>query len=260
VYGGTDTAIWRVESGGEVYALRVFQRGQQNACLRERKVMQAAQTAGLPVPQVYAVGEWQEYPALLLGWLPGRTVFAELRARPWKCWQLGVASGRMHATIHALPAPDLLLQQPDDWIEWPGSEEAPLQERLRLIECQVPALLHMDYHPLNVLTDGKRITAVLDWRNACAGVPQADFARTASILRVDTIGRPGLFAMGIRRIFEAGWRAGYAEKNRLAEDLSLFYAWSGAVMERDLAAKRSPEDLARIHKWTLKWKRRAGCL
>ena len=86
---------------------------------------------------------------LLLSWLPGWPVAEELRVHPWRAWKLGVVFGRMHATIHTLPA---------------------------------PAILH-DH----------------------------------------------------------------------------LYAWAGAVMERDLAPKRTPEDLARIHQWAMRWKARAGC-
>src|SRR5438132_39917 len=40
------------------------------------------------------------------------------------------------------------------------------------------ALLHLDYHLLNVMTDRSRVTGVLDWTNARAGDPRADLART----------------------------------------------------------------------------------
>lgn len=38
------------------------------------------------------------------------------------------------------------------------------------------ALLHCDYHSDNVLTDGRRITGVIDWGNACYGDPLYDVA------------------------------------------------------------------------------------
>lgn len=259
VQGGTDTAIWRVERAGQIFALRVFQRGQFDDCRLEQEVMQAAQVAGLPVPQVHASGNWQEHPALLLSWLPGRPVFEELRARPWRARRLGTLFGRMHAAIHELPAPDVLRQQSEAWIRWSGSGEQALQKRLRSTNYQADALLHLDYHPLNVLTDGKRITAVLDWRNALAGDPRADAARTVFILRLAGFGRLRLLEVVVRRAFESGWRAGYAQKRRSLGDLSLFYAWAGAVMERDMASKCTPEELARIRRWTMRWKTRVGC-
>src|SRR5260370_768251 len=137
-------------------------------------VMQATMLAGLPVPQVHAAGTWRNHPALLLSWLPGWPVTDELRMRPWRAWQLGALFGRMHAAIHTLQAPGILQNHPDAWIDWLGPDEQSLQECLRSIDHRVDVLLHLDYHPLNVLTDGKSITGILDWRNARAGDPRAD--------------------------------------------------------------------------------------
>ena len=256
VRGGGDTAIWRVERAGKVYTLRVFQCGQDDACQHEQAVMQAAKAGGLPVPQVHAAGKWHDYPALLLSWLPGKPVAEDLRAHPWRAWHLGLLFGNMHATIHTLTAPEFLCQPSKNWINWSGLDDRPLQERLHSIEHQTNTLLHLDYHPFNVLINGNKITGVIDWRNACAGDPRADAARTVSMLCIDGIGRPAFLEMIIRRIFEAGWRRGYEHKSEALGDLSLFYAWAGAVMERDLASKRAPEDLKRIHQWTMKWKQR----
>jgi aminoglycoside phosphotransferase (APT) family kinase protein len=169
----------------------------------------------------------------------------------------------MQAAIHALHAPSILLQQPDEWIAWPGPGDAVLQECLRTTDHRTDALLHLDYHPLNVLTDGRTITGVLDWTNALAGDVRADVARTVSILRIDFVddGTPRLLLeRAVRRVFEQGWRAGYEQQGTPLGDLSLFYAWAGAVMERDLAYKREARDLTRIHRWTMSWKERVGCV
>jgi aminoglycoside phosphotransferase (APT) family kinase protein len=259
VHGGSDTAIWQVERAGETYALRVFRKGQHDDCEREKTVMQTAMVAGLPVPQVHTTGIWRDHPVLLLSWLPGWPVADELRVRPWRAWQLGVLFGRMHAAIHTLPAPGILHQHPEAWIDWLGPGEQSLEKCLRTIDHRVDVLLHLDYHPFNTLTDGKSITGVLDWTNARAGDPRAASARTASILRVDTVGKPRILESAVRRVFEQGWRSGYEQKGAALGDLSLFYAWAGVVMERDLAAKREPEDLARIHHWTMRWKEHSGC-
>ena len=82
VQGGSDATIWRVECIDEIYALRVFGKGQHSDYEREQQVMQETRAAGLPIPQVHAVGIWHDRPALLLSWLPGRTVADEVRTRP----------------------------------------------------------------------------------------------------------------------------------------------------------------------------------
>jgi aminoglycoside phosphotransferase (APT) family kinase protein len=152
----------------------------------------------------------------------------------------------------------VLREQPDTWIAWAGDGATQVQARLKHMDLRRDALLHLDYHPLNVMTDGTRITGVLDWTNALAGDPRADAARTVTILRVDYVGGgPALtLERGVRRLFESGWRRGYEQVQALG-DLTLFYAWAGAVMERDLAAKRTAKDLARNHRWTARWARRA---
>jgi hypothetical protein len=186
----------------------------------------------------------------------------ELRARPWRAWKLGVRFGRMQAAIHAVPAPGALRRYPDSWIAWAGPAAEPLQARLRAADHRADALLHLDYHPLNVMTDGTRVTGVLDWTNARAGDPRADAARTVTILRVDVKGGGASLVLerGVRWLFEQGWRHGYTRAAGPLGDLTPFYAWAGAVMGRDLAHKRGPRELARIHRWTTTWNRRAGCL
>jgi aminoglycoside phosphotransferase (APT) family kinase protein len=153
VTGGTDTAVWRVTRGNDAFALRVFGPGRMESCHREAETMSAAGAAGLPVPRVHALGAWEGHPAVLLSWCAGRTLLQELQSRPWRIWPLGLRFGRMQAAIHAVAAPPILRQHPEAWIQWAGPEEAALQERLRALAPSAAALLHLDYHPLNVMTD-----------------------------------------------------------------------------------------------------------
>src|SRR5882672_6744311 len=109
IAGGWDTQIWRVSDKSDVFALRVFRPEQLATCHREAVVMRFASDGGLPVPKVHAEGVGDGRPALLMSWCPGRTLLAEVQARPWRIWSLGVALGRMHARIHALSVPPVLL-------------------------------------------------------------------------------------------------------------------------------------------------------
>ena len=56
VSGGRDTAIFRVELGGVLYALRVFRPEEDAVARREAEVMRAAGEGGVPVPRVCAEG------------------------------------------------------------------------------------------------------------------------------------------------------------------------------------------------------------
>lgn len=251
--GGSDTAIWRVEAAGVVYALRAFRVGEQEDCDRERAAMQAASAAGLPVPRVHAAGSWRERPALLLDWLPGLTVFEELCRHPERAELLGALFGEAQARLHTIAAPTALAGRPDEWLAWLGPDQPALAARLRASHYPGTALLHLDYHPLNVMTDGERITGILDWRNTAAGPPRADAARTHAILLVDAPQHVEPQARAILEIFTHGWQTGYLRGGGSLGEMAPFYVWAGATMLRDLAAKRSPDDLARIRAWTDGW-------
>ena len=57
------------------------------------------------------------------------------------------------------------------------------------------------------------------------------------------------------------WRHGYEQAAGPLGDMTLFYAWAGAVMLRDLAPRlaNAPHNpLARVRRWTNEWKRHAG--
>jgi aminoglycoside phosphotransferase (APT) family kinase protein len=265
-----DTAIWRVEAGGQTFALRLFRPEQANSCRREIAAMRAAAEAGIAVPRVHAEGVWRDRPAMLLGWVPGRTLTAEIQARPWRLWPLAVAFGRMQARVHAVAAPPLLGPTPDAWLRWLGPEQPALADRLRALAPDAAALLHFDYHPLNVMTDGREITGVIDWTNTAAGDPRADFARTLVILRVavdmDTSSSSAGQAM-VKRLaigmLIRGWRRGYAEVAGPPGDLAPFHAWAGVAIERDLTPRSGrhglpPRALAGLRRWTAEQKRRAG--
>ena len=267
VSGGWDTAIWRVERGDERFALRVFRPEQAAMARREAAVMRAAASAGLPVPRVHAEGAWRDRPALLLAWCAGRPLVDELRARPWRVWTLGDAFGRMQARIHAVHAPDALRGRPGAWIDWAGPAEEPLRSRLQAVASAEEALLHLDYHPLNVMAEGARLTGVLDWANARAGDPRADLARTLTILRLTPTPPdvPPLLTLLLRRLLERAWRRGYRQVAGPQRGMGIFYAWAGGVMVRDLAPKigqpgvwLEPRHLDDMRGWTERWRRRAG--
>ena len=177
---------------------------------------------------------------------------------------LGLAFGRMQARIHAVSAATLHSHR-GDWISWAGPDEMPLQEHLRALNPRMDALLHGDYHPLNVMADGARITGVLDWPNALAGDPRADLARTFAILRYP----PGLRTNRVERaaitLFLRCWWRGYQRAAGRVEGMGPFYAWAGAATVRDQEAKIGlpncpiqSHDLDPLRRWTAEWKRRIG--
>jgi aminoglycoside phosphotransferase (APT) family kinase protein len=267
VQGGWDTSIWRVESDGAVYALRVFRAEQAEVCRREVIAMRTAADGGLPVPRIHSEGSWSGRPALLLSWCSGVPLWQALKARPWRAWALGVKSGQMLAQLHTVPPPEELRRSDRDWIAWAGPEEELLQARLRALAGRPEALLHLDYHPLNVMTDGRQVTGILDWANTAVGDPRADLARTFSILRFAPAGAKTMrwLVIAVARCLELGCWYGYRRETGPLPDMPLFHAWAWAVMARDLAPKLGrpgiwlrPHHLDGIRRQAAVWKRRAG--
>lgn len=266
VAGGWDTAIWRVDRGAVSSALRLFRPEQASTARREALALRAL-VGHAPVPEVQAEGTWRGRPALLLSWVPGRPLAHALRARPWLAWRLGYAFGRAQARIHAVPVTAALRQIETDWIAWAGPGEEALQARLRALPPRADALIHLDYHPLNVMVEETEVTGVLDWANVSIGDARADLARTLSILRLapSPPGVPERLHGLIRRLLELGWRHGYGQPFGDQAEMALFYAWAGVVMLRDLAPKVGrpgvwlrPRHLDGVRRWTEVWRRRAG--
>ncbi len=267
VDGGSDTAIWRVTYGAESYALRVFRPEQVESCQRELAAMQIARASQIPVPAVRASGFWQDRPVVLLAWCAGVPLGAALQAQPWRVWSLGRAFGRMQARIHAIPAREDWCARRTDWIAWAGPHDQRLRAALLQRAKTTPACIHLDYHLSNVLTDGRRITAVLDWVNSRVGDPRADFARTYTILMVEpyTAERQSMLLSVMRRMLTWSWQRGYEEVAGALPDMACFYAWAGSAMQNDLARRVDDPDswwqarhLAQIRDWTMSWQRQVA--
>lgn len=267
VAGGWDTSIWRVESDQGTQALRVFGPGRAADCAIELLAMQTAARGGIPVPAVYAHETGEEQSAMLLSWIPGRPVLTEVMSRPADARALGTLLGDMQARIHAIPGAGDLRDVTGSWIDWVGPGEEELRSALQALDPYPDALLHLDYHVLNVMVDGMRVSGVLDWTNASVGDPRADLARTYSILALTRLPNQTDQASmeAWREALIAGWHEGYERRNGCAGDMALFYAWAGAVMARDLRPKLGrpgvwlgESDFDRIRAWTAMWKRQAG--
>jgi aminoglycoside phosphotransferase (APT) family kinase protein len=264
VAGGYDTAIWRFATpDGKQHALRLFRAEQAIVAPRERAAMEAAAAGGVPVPPAEALGQWHGRPAMVLAWAPGVPLLNAISRQPWTLWRLGLRFGRMHARIHRVTAPPMLRgSTPNAWMTWGGAHDPALIERLRAAAVPAETLLHLDYHPLNTLTDGRRITAVLDWTNAFAGDRRADLARTITILRMPPL-PPGLEGAALRtaaRLVELAWRRGYTRAAGWPSGLAPFLAWAGSKMANDFEPRIgrglpgvSPAYVNRLRRWTERW-------
>ena len=267
VMGGADTALWRVEHDDRSSALRVFRSSQWSAFDRECAALDIAAGHSIPVPDIRASGSWQERPALLLSWCDGQPLAISLRQQPWRLVGLARAFGRMQAAIHRIRDIALPHTEPADWITWYQAVDADLEAQLRQRASPARYLLHLDYHPLNVLTSGGAVSCVLDWANTRAGDPRADVARTYAILVAEPhqAGPEPLWYRVVRRMLAHSWLAGYQAVAGELRDMPLFYAWAGAVMCADLAPRVhnpsswwQPQHLQIVERWTRQWRTRAA--
>lgn len=267
VTGGADTQIWRVGLPDGEFALRLLRASQQAAAIRERVAMEVARQAGIPAPDVRATAEVAGRPVLLIEWLRGDTLLQAMYETPWRAWRYGWVFGQMQARIHQIPAPADVTRGEHDWIEW-AQPDPELAALLRLRASEEAMLLHLDYHPLNVLANAGDISGVLDWTNADGGDPRADVARTGAILRF-LPGNPAWTSQRnarVRRLLLDGWQRGYQASAGPLTGMAPFHAWAGALMQRDLAPRVGRADLPwlteawlqRVRRWTDAWRARAG--
>ena len=232
VSGGSDTTIWKVAHGGQVSALRLFRPEQVDAARREAIAMTATQGVA-PVPQLRREGVWHGRPALFLEWMRGVPLRDQLFANPASAYDLGVAFGGAQALIHTVEAPYEL--QSGGWTDWIG---IPFPA-----EARGNALLHFDYHPLNVLFDGENVSGVVDWPNCGAGDPRLDAARTLVMLQFGPTNATGLDPALIehaRKSLITGWRTGYLANGGSLSNFAPFLPWAGNATLRDLERKSDP--------------------
>jgi aminoglycoside phosphotransferase (APT) family kinase protein len=168
------------------------------AC-REFAVQQHLRQRGFPVAQPLRLETSCALfggPFLLLRWVPGRTLFDDLLSRPWRVFPGSCQMGRLHARLHDLPAFDVplpagpflprrlevlrsLIREDDlaglrPGLDWLSLHRPPPGRQV--------SLLHLDWHPLNLIRGADGGLTVLDWTEADVGDPHADLATTLLIL------------------------------------------------------------------------------
>jgi aminoglycoside phosphotransferase (APT) family kinase protein len=89
-----------------------------------------------------------------------------------------------------------------------------LREHVTAFRTAPASLLHLDYHPQNVLTEGVHVRGVIDWANAAIGDRHFDAATTAAILSTSSMEHPrwmrnNFAGKNLRRTFNALYIALY---------------------------------------------------
>lgn len=270
VMGGWDTLLWRFRTpdGGE-HALRLYiLPGAQETRRRERLALDVCAAAGLPAPRPEAAGEYQGMPVMVQTWCPGTPMLSLLEKRPWQVWKLGRLFGQAQARMHAIPPPpEFVATAPDDWLVRVASGYDDVVEHARSLRPSTGSLIHLDYHPLNLIVDRGRITGVIDWAYSAAGDPRADLALTVAVLMAAPPPpgpmRPLINLM--RDLVIRAWRAGYRAEAGVFPDYRPFLAWAGAMMLGEMEALvgqshvwGTEKDVATFRRLVGVWARQAG--
>ncbi|PSL41602.1 aminoglycoside phosphotransferase (APT) family kinase protein [Planomicrobium soli] len=252
IQGGFDSRVFRITAPGAAYALRLLPSQKYDQFIQEKKMMDIAARNGVPVPKVRKIQKIDGWAVMLMEWGEGQTILEALAEGPENAEILGMGFGKIQARINQAAIPDCH-GEPRSWLT-PSRQEAEILSAIPRIDSKA-VLLHLDYHPLNVLTDGRNVTVVLDWANATFGDCRFDIARTFSIFQLAGHRNFKLHPQ-ILADFEWGWRKGYAELAGPFEQwdsMNLFYAWSGERLKRDLEARMTEEDKKEIDRWTADW-------
>lgn len=271
VTGGWDTLLWRFRSADGVHhALRVYVLPNRNEVIRrERLALETCARAGFPAPRPERQGELGGLPALVQTWLPGAPLLSLLEKEPWRAWSLGTLFGRAQAQLHRLTPPaEFMANAPGCWLSQVSSGYEDLVEHARRLSPSVATLIHLDYHPLNVIVTSRgALSGVIDWAYAAAGDPRADLAVTEAVLMAAPLPpgptRPVLNLM--RRLMIAAWHAGYRAEAGTLPDYRPWLAWGGAMMlgQMALSAGRpqvwgTEEDMSRFRSLVQRWAVAAG--
>ncbi len=273
VEGGWDTYMWRFQTEDERWhALRVYRPGPEGpndmifeAARREEASLRAIAAAGIPTAAVEASGTFDGLPVFVLSWLPGRALIDLLQTRTWRIRDYGEKFGRLHARLHTVQAPDLLHYTADtDWVGIVADPDVEAAVRERAV---ADTFCHFDFHPVNVLCDGREMTGVIDFSFSGIADRRADLGRTLAILVAAPIPPSPLrpILQFFRTQFAASWRRGYTKQ---AGDFPLepvFEAWGAMTFLRNIeeavAEGRGwgrPEDIEVIRRYVADRKRAAG--
>jgi aminoglycoside phosphotransferase (APT) family kinase protein len=257
--GGYDTSIWTFRLHGAAgrwtgpLILRLLNPAHDpQRALRERAIQNAVADQGYPAPRVL----WASADRAPLG--AGFLVMERARGRPLlddRLRGVGAALAAAQARLHALDAEPLLRALDEEGRAASGGFDraavgfdALLESLDRVagsgLDGLVPgvrwlrrhrpvagswSICHGDFHPQNLLAEGGRVTAVLDWPNAVVAAPEYDVAATLVILRlvpvsilpVPAAARPLVAAL--RALMTTRYVAGYRRARGIDPDQLPYY-------------------------------------
>ena len=126
---------------------------------------------------------------LILKRVAGKTLISLAAGRPQTVFSVHRLMADLQIALHQAEsdrirsyrglAKEALDREPMEFLT--PEEKAHCLDRLEALP-EGKHILHLDYHPDNIMSDGKSQTTIIDWMTASAGVPAADVAATLFLL------------------------------------------------------------------------------
>jgi aminoglycoside phosphotransferase (APT) family kinase protein len=219
---------------------------------KEFAVQRRLEQAGYPVPAPVC---WEEDctvlggPFQIMEQVPGPTMLERMIYRPWALLPIANHMATIQARLHKLPVyffpasgRPLLERSLDDLqcsidqyeLEW-------LRPGLDWLRTHPPAppwtrsILHLDFHPLNLIHRCGSPPVVLDWDSADVGDPHADIATTIMLIRcAPNEGKNGWerFMIGLGRDMVEFFYLCCLRRHMVLDEAKLAYYEAWAVLRR----------------------------
>lgn len=253
--------------------LRLYREGIDRDEAPEQVGIPAALAGGIPVPSIGEAVNVAGREGVVMEHIDGRNVLDLVGGRPWLLPREGLAAGRLHAHLHDVPGPTGLSTVHERVAAWVGRAELPshLATTARNLLAGLSVgdrLCHGDFHLGNLLVEpgGRRV--VIDWGICAAGPPEADVARTFTLMR---LGKPfeatpasRLRIPLLQQLATKAYLRGYRSARSL--DLTLLWRWVAVRSIEHLAIvlalgsedERSGDLQQRVEALVTEAQRRAG--
>ncbi len=245
---GYEAEIFAWEDG---QALRLFREGYERNVEPERIAIPAALAGGIPAPRIGEAMSLGGREGTIMERIDGENLLDLVGRKPWFMTRESWETGKIHAKLNALPAPEGIATVHERVREWIGNVEVPphlaalAEETLEGLEGG-DRFCHSDFHPGNILLEpgGRRV--VIDWGFCAAGPPESDVARTVALLRLGEPLDPSPAMRGITRLFRPMAAFVYLRGYQLMApvDTTLMWRWVVVRAIEHLAIVRaiSPPD------------------
>jgi aminoglycoside phosphotransferase (APT) family kinase protein len=178
-----------VYAWGDGCVLKLYRSWMPRARVeKEYLATQAAQAAGVPVPNTYELVQLEGRHGIVFEKIEGITLLNELQMKPWKLLAISRKLGELHTQIHHSYAPVELSTQRqliENGIEAATDIIETDKQLIRSYLMQLPDgefLCHGDFHPDNIILSASG-PIIIDWLTATRGDPSADLARTSLLLK-----------------------------------------------------------------------------